>query len=120
MRQLNKVLSAYIDCALWSSSDDAGEPLNDIFGHADFSQELKAQFRADCSRFLEAIECIDSSAWDDSQLGHDFWLTRNGHGAGFWDRGFPNGDALSEIARGFGGFDLYVGDEGLIYGSGSC
>ena len=25
--------------------------------------------------------------WDiDEQAGHDFYLTRNGHGAGFWDR----------------------------------
>lgn len=22
----------------------------------------------------------------DERFGHDFWLTRNGHGAGFWDR----------------------------------
>lgn len=21
-----------------------------------------------------------------SSLGHDLWLTRNGHGAGYWDR----------------------------------
>ena len=32
-----------------------------------------------------------NSPWIDSSLasqaGHDFWLTRCGHGAGFWDRG---------------------------------
>ena len=25
---------------------------------------------------------IDRSWWDESQFGHDFWLTRNRHGAG--------------------------------------
>lgn len=35
--------------------------------------------------------------------GHDFALTRNGHGAGFWDRGYgPVGDALTDAAKAFG------------------
>ena len=29
----------------------------------------------------------DSELYDEAQAGHDFWLTRNGHGVGFWDRG---------------------------------
>ena len=35
--------------------------------------------------------------------GHDFALTRNSHGAGFWDRGMGElGDRLSDMARPFG------------------
>jgi hypothetical protein len=37
--------------------------------------------------------------WTDEQIGHDLWLTRCGHGAGFWDRNLPNGDKLTEICE---------------------
>jgi hypothetical protein len=51
------------------------------------------------------------------QCGHDFWLTRNGHGTGFWDR-FPKTDAhkrLDVAAMAFGKADLYLGDDGKVY-----
>jgi len=36
----------------------------------------------------------------EAQAGHDFWLTRNGHGAGFWDGDWPEtGDALTEASK---------------------
>lgn len=31
------------------------------------------------------FELLDDDQY--SQAGHDFWLTRNGHGSGFWDNG---------------------------------
>lgn len=38
-------------------------------------------------------------------LGHDLWLTSQGHGAGFWDRAELRaeglGDALTRVAEGF-------------------
>lgn len=44
----------------------------------------------------------DASSW----AGHDLWLTRNGHGAGFWDRGLGAlGERLSEAAKGYGSAD---------------
>lgn len=37
------------------------------------------------------------------QCGHDFILTRNGHGAGFWDRGYgAAGDRLTSAAKAYG------------------
>jgi hypothetical protein len=35
-------------------------------------------------------------------IEHDFFLTRNGHGAGFWDGDYKNGEKLTEIAKSFG------------------
>lgn len=50
---------------------------------------------------------------------HDFWLTRNGHGAGFWepgDYGWSDlGDKLTEFTKHYGEVNLYVGDDGTIY-----
>lgn len=41
--------------------------------------------------------------------GHDFWLTRNGHGAGFWDRGLGEvGNKLTQAAKVYGSEDWYV------------
>ena len=49
--------------------------------------------------------------------GHDFWLTRNGHGAGFWDRSdcLPEdaGERLTDAAEKYGEVDLTV-DDGVI------
>lgn len=55
---------------------------------------------------------------DEELAGHDFWLTRNGHGAGFWDRSEldkPTQGRLTKAAHAFGNSDLYVGDDGRIY-----
>jgi hypothetical protein len=48
--------------------------------------------------------------------GHDFWLTRNGHGAGFWDGELGDiGDRLTEASKAFGEVCLTVCDDGEIY-----
>jgi hypothetical protein len=53
-----------------------------------------------------------STIYDESQgpaeahAGHDFWLTRNGHGCGFWDRGLDAlGDRLTEACKPYGSAD---------------
>lgn len=53
--------------------------------------------------------------------GNAYYVLENvigcGHGAGFWDRGLGEvGDALSKACEPYGSVDLYVGDDGKIYG----
>lgn len=51
--------------------------------------------------------------WDFwSQHGHDFLLTRNHHGAGFWDRGYPYAIAnvLTENAQAYGEHSVLTDD----------
>ena len=49
------------------------------------------------------------------QVGHDFYLTRNRHGAGFWDRGLgERGDWLTKMSRPFGTQVAYV-HSGVVY-----
>ena len=112
-----EMVESYQETALWSSSDDNGAPL-DRSGMLLASETLD-WFLADCGAFLGEIDGL-GIAWRDemewSQLGSDLWLTRNGHGAGFWDRGLGElGDALSEAANRQGSCDIYLGDDGLIY-----
>lgn len=113
------MMTDYITCALWSSVDDNGEPLDQNYFESDLSDGCRKQMEADCNAFLELCEegNVFHDQWSSEQLGHDFWLSRNGHGAGFWDRGLENGDALHKLAKTFGSFDLYVGDDGKIYGN---
>ena len=112
------VLKHYLVCALWSSTDEAGEPLDATFTPEDIAPESTENARGEIADFLALIESegIDASAWSDEQIGHDFWLTRNGHGAGFWDRSDrENGRLLTALCKPYGTTDAYVGDDGRVY-----
>lgn len=114
MKTMTAFLKSYIETALWSSTDEDGHPLDDNYGEEDIAPGALATMEADCDRFqseyAELLASLGSSA------GHNFWLTRNWHGAGFWDLGLGAiGEALSEAAKLEGSCDLYIGDDGLIY-----
>lgn len=119
---------AYIEAALWSSTyeteDREDNPMDD--GEHELADETRDKMIADCEQF-QAENADLLSQWYEScgesieRAGHDFWLTRNRHGAGYWDRsndGTPEGKigrALTDAAHAFGSVDLYIGDDGLIY-----
>lgn len=116
----DKFLQAYIECALWSSTDENEEPLDRNYSASDIAPSTLLQMEQDCQSFKDV--CTDQNLdWcpeGEERAGHDFWLTRNHHGAGFWDRGLGElGAALTEWAHAEGSADLYVGDDGLIYQS---
>ena len=110
---------AYIEAALWSSMDNSdeqgGEPLDANYGLDDIAPETLASIVADCKAFQEAH--ADDIGGELELAGHDFWLTRNGHGAGFFDGDWDDevGQRLTEASDVLGSVDLYVGDDGLIY-----
>jgi hypothetical protein len=126
--KLDPFTRAYVEAALWSSTDESdeqgGDPLDKNYGIEDIDPKTMAAMVRDCAdfqkRFDHLIEDDDSPAirrWGRWELaGHEFWLTRNGHGAGFGDGNFPkHDDELSDIAETYGYFELYVGDDGVIY-----
>jgi len=106
-------IDAYIDAALWSSSDDEG-PL-DRFDADDIDIATKGQMVDDCISFY--FDNYDMISDDPEQAGHDFWLTRNHHGAGFWDGDWENGDELTKAAHAYGSYDLWVGIDDKIHGA---
>lgn len=120
MEKQETFLEAYIKCALWSTTDDADRPLDDRLD-IELAEETRANMAADCTKFeTEQSAFYLHHGWTHAQAGHDFWLTRNGHGAGFWDRDFDRcfgscGRALAEMAQAYPQVDLYVGDDGYIY-----
>jgi hypothetical protein len=111
--------TAYIEAALWSSMDNAndqgGEPLDANYGLEDVAPETLASIHEDCEAFQR--DHADDIGGDLERAGHDFWLARCGHGAGYWDGDWPDevGKRLTDSAHVYGSVDLYVGDDGLIY-----
>lgn len=95
---------AYLVCALWASLDDNDNPLDTDYDIDDIEQESLRLMIKDCRLFqqenkelLKLAYEYNNQQYDGSMAGHDFWLTRNGHGAGFWDRGLGDiGKVLSD------------------------
>lgn len=131
MDPLEAFFHAYVTAALWSSVDHDGNPMDHGRDESDIAAKTLKRMRADCMEFYAinapAIHCEGAplsnsdSPIPDRQAemaGHDFWLTRNHHGAGFWDGDWPDnaGESLDHAAREFGGFELYIGDDGKIHG----
>lgn len=114
---LDEFVRGYLEAALWSSIDQDGEPLERNYYLDDFSWPAIRDAVKECDLFRrEAGDLLDATGAHDSTNAFDFWLTRNHHGAGFWDRGYGEiGDRLTRIARSYGEVDLYVGDDGLLY-----
>jgi hypothetical protein len=116
---LRGMVRAYVNCAIWcghvyESEEDEREGVSafpmDDYGYSEDDCAFSAWKRAvsDCRNFLEASADI-SHDWDASQFGHDFYLTRCGHGAGFWDRGKGEvGERLTDLCRPYGSVDLWV------------
>jgi len=114
-------IKAFFACALGATNDESnpsgGEPLENNFSESDFDPVTKAKLTIDCEAFMDAqsVNLTDHPAED---AGHDFFLSQNGHGAGFFDRDYgtkEQRDALQKASRSFGEANIYVGDDGKLY-----
>ena len=126
--KLDSFTTAYLVACLWSSNDEStpegGEPFDHNYGIEDFADEALAQAMADCAKFqadhgdlLNSENCNYGGCPVLEYAGHDFWLTRAGHGCGFWDGNWiePAATALTATAKAFGDVNPYLGDDGKIY-----
>lgn len=112
---MNKFLSAYIKCALWSSSDGY-DSLDDKYSIKDISPQTMAKMELDCQRFkLFHGSLLKCAKINDTKAGHNFWLSRNRHGAGFFDGNYDEAEFLQKAAQDFGPCVLCVGDDKKIY-----
>jgi hypothetical protein len=115
-----------------------GEPLSKNYTIEDIAPETLREIIKDCKDFQQKYsEWYSAAGWDDGTAGYDFWLTRNGHGAGFWDRNSSTlhstvlfqqkgkkgieevREILTKAAKEYGPYSLYLGDgayDGLIFG----
>lgn len=115
----------YIKTALWSSNyEENGETKNMDDGKHLIAPEARIAMLNDCAKFIKLCEVAEidplpeygSAEFSNSELsGRDFWLTRNSHGAGYWDRDIEGKTSLTTAAKLCGPSDLYLGDDGYIY-----
>ena len=118
---MENFINGYLECMLWLAKDDNGDTISDITAD-DIAPDAMATIRSECADFYEANrETWERGGWpDDAHAGHDFFLTRNGHGAGFWDRRYNDetdecGKILTDNCRPYGEQDLCRGDDGKFY-----
>ena len=93
------------------------------------SQELKDRIKKDWDSFIDqalemgfdpdndrigAYKSYESDVWE--LAAHDFILTRNGHGAGFWDGDWsePIATKLTDLCKKFGEIEVYLSDNNLL------
>lgn len=112
-----QMVGSYIQAMQWATYDDNGDYLEDY----ELSEEARQAACVTCAKFLAAhgndlAVVIDIHDYTYGQAGHDLFLTRERHGAGFWDRDIGHyGDVFTKYAEGIDVCDPYVGDDNLIY-----
>ena len=125
--ELDDFTRAYITCALWATNDESdesgGEPLDKNYTYDNITVKTVLAMVEDCKRFqhenAEALATGHGGGWQPftamERGGHDFWLTRHHHGAGFWDGDWKTpigattaGDLLTEASQQYGEFYIEV------------
>ena len=106
IEQLDDFTESYILCMLWTEYDENGDALNLSWKMSDFSDESLKTIIEECKAFQQENRELLDQAYNlynvadysgESMAGHDYWLTRNGHGVGFWDRNF--GDVGEQLTK---------------------
>lgn len=89
--------------------DDAGYAVEDM------SDEARRACTEDCRKFWHDMRGFIAHGPD--RAGHDFYLTRCGHGCGFWDSDCYGSwsDVLTARACEFPDVTPYVGDDNRVY-----
>ena len=95
------MIDHYYDTLIWSQNGDTMPYIEPT----DWEGDVVEFF----IKNAELLTTTEPWAHDPAQAGHDFALTRNGHGAGFWDHDAgEDGDALTESAEWFGEFNIEI------------
>ncbi len=130
LANLDDFSKGYLIASIWAETDQStpsgGEPIDSNYSIQDFYHKDLHYMIEDCKAFQEKNADLLKRYYElynpktdcsvQECAGHDFWLTRNHHGVGYWDRGLPDelGEALTEAAHAFGECNLCV-EKGVIY-----
>lgn len=112
MSDLAEMIYGYGACVRWIGVFDDDGCSVEVAG-LDFEPSAWDEIVSDVTDFYAdnrddlAEYVANVGGW--AQAGHDLYLTRCGHGAGFWDRGAGEaGDRLTTAARVYGSVLYYV------------
>jgi len=131
--EMNPTLIALAETVLFLDQDHYGVPLDANYSIKDFEEESLKKLYSEYQQFLSVVEeritekvgdgwdCIDDfydlAQPALNQTEYDYILTRNGHGAGFWDGDWSSevSQILTDAAQSQIEFTACVGDDGKIY-----
>jgi hypothetical protein len=120
---LKEFTAACIEALYFTETGETDQPDSD----AQMDEETKLDLEADCRSWWRQFGCYvlteacvcerDGGVSKAAQAGHDFWMTRNGHGCGFWDGDWSDNYSymFSHGSNKYGVFDIIKGDDGKIY-----
>ncbi len=139
-REFQQFFGGYMECVEFTETPIEPEegsdedPIDEVVESMDNNNIAKALADA-ASFFASQYDLLSLAAeqvnytWE--HAGHDLWVTRNGHGVGFWDGdlqveldpalyptatpGTDLGDELTKWAKVESGVDIYAGDDGAVY-----
>lgn len=121
-RSLSTFAAGYVTAMFFTGAEDRRAERADISLSLLSDAEID-RIESECDAFeeansalLDAAEALDPNC-DRERAGRDFWFTRTGCGAGFWDGDWPEPMArqLTEAATAAGTRDLYLGDDDTLY-----
>ena len=133
-KNLLEILKGYLEAALWTEEERLKDEYENEFNYSDeidlgsfsvddLDDNSKIQAYIDINRFIwdSGVDAIKEAIEVNGlfKLGMDIWLTRNGHGAGFFDHGYENEESLNKSAEKLKNVDLYLGDDLKLYFSNS-
>lgn len=118
-------ISQLFGTLIWQAYDgETGELLGSLgYGRSDMSREDQATLIEEFREFLitnsaDVDAYMDHLGYDMTDVAHDYVLTRNRHGAGFWDRCHCGGDEaakrLTDAAHSIGELTLLRDDDGSL------
>ena len=140
-KNIQEIINSYLDCAIWTDEESL-EEYNDAMNREtykmdkeywdeseikklmtnpnlnihNFDENSIIKTYLDIKKFLNLVgSAVDDI--DESDIGHDLWLTRNHHGTGFWDRGYEDtiSGILTKASKSLGEVQLYIGDDTKLY-----
>ncbi len=130
---IEEMVRGYLECQLWAQFDyerngedgtadyclDANYDTSDV--SAEYIEVLTDELSGIVTAHPLAVRMYlaqrnPSHGTPSEYFGHDFYLTREGHGCGFWDRGLGElGDYLTKIAKSWGSAsDIWNNGQGVL------
>jgi hypothetical protein len=122
-KNLSEFTEACIEALYFTETGDTDQPDSD----AKMDEDTKLDLEADCRSWWRQFGCYvvtpscfcsrGGGVTKSAQAGHDFWMTRNGHGVGFDDGDWSDNyaDVFTKGSIAYGLFDVIKGDDGKIY-----
>jgi len=125
---IDNIYNNFIEAMLWSTIDenfddetflDYNYTIHDVDKETEMKIKLLIEyFINENHELIDEVEINTNIRISEEMIGHDLYLDTQGHGVGFWDRGYGyNGVLLSKEAKKIfnSNMEAYAGNDGKIY-----